>query len=520
MTEPSTPRREYVRGITSPSLRQRLSEIHLPRAEGLSQWAEVGPGRRLSQARRTLNRFVEEMPKSNTLHDSEARRRRLSIVTQDGVIDIKYLGSVTLDYLRLFCRVTLREKENEKLQQQEQHQHQQTHRIPDEFDLSLPLPSPAPEDVLGSPIPTPVPRIEPRPLPLERKPFKSYLERILESQRRRRTIKSPVVSTEAPQPDLFTTPGADSPFVTPRIVPVILPSVSLTHSPEIESIPARRPARASSPLPPAAEAIEDPDTNDLDFNAIDDAGVEVEVPEAGLSPVPLPEPLPEPVHEPLPEIENTPRIIASPEQALDETPTQAQTPEEVSFPGDFGDLGDFNPEQITTPQPFSSSPDGIVTEQYLVEDEPSHILEELDRLHNETPQEVHLPSPPPPPPPVPTRPASTNVPTNFVKGVVKTVNLHNAPSRKKRRVERIGRETSALLRELSEDFLSSVMGDLEAYAKHRGSKQIAIKDAVLYLNRISNDDGTEIETISKLARNFLPRELLVALDNSLEESMT
>lgn len=71
----------------------------------------------------------------------------------------------------------------------------------------------------------------------------------------------------------------------------------------------------------------------------------------------------------------------------------------------------------------------------------------------------------------------------------------------------------------SGEFILSMMGDIEAYARHRSPSnyQITIKDVLLYLHRIRfiRNDSDEIDTVARLAHSVLPTETLIALDNSI-----
>lgn len=114
------------------------------------------------------------------------------------------------------------------------------------------------------------------------------------------------------------------------------------------------------------------------------------------------------------------------------------------------------------------------------------------------------------------------IPRSLVKGLVSLVRHipKQSPPRKRSRNERLPPELIQVITAKSNELLQQVLSDLEAYAGHRGSKQINIQDAILYLNRIKSTSGStsEIENISKLAQTVFPLELLVSLDNSLQES--
>lgn len=82
-----------------------------------------------------------------------------------------------------------------------------------------------------------------------------------------------------------------------------------------------------------------------------------------------------------------------------------------------------------------------------------------------------------------------------------------------------------MIQDKSNDFLESLVSDLEAYSTHRtgsNESQINILDVFLYLNRIKfgrrETQQDEIENISRLAQNFLPLELLIELHDNLLKS--
>lgn len=83
-------------------------------------------------------------------------------------------------------------------------------------------------------------------------------------------------------------------------------------------------------------------------------------------------------------------------------------------------------------------------------------------------------------------------------------------------------ESLRMIQDKSNDFLESLVSDLEAYSTHRtgsNESQINMLDVFLYLNRIKfgrrETQQDEIENISRLAQNFLPLELLIELHDNL-----
>lgn len=113
--------------------------------------------------------------------------------------------------------------------------------------------------------------------------------------------------------------------------------------------------------------------------------------------------------------------------------------------------------------------------------------------------------------------SAATLPRTLVKGFV-SLAKHIAPLLRKRK-KAMPAPLLQLILARSNEFLDLVMLDLEAYAGHRGSGRIAMKDAVLYLNRVrSRDAVSEVQTITNLAHTIFPLEVLLALDSSLQEA--
>jgi hypothetical protein len=114
------------------------------------------------------------------------------------------------------------------------------------------------------------------------------------------------------------------------------------------------------------------------------------------------------------------------------------------------------------------------------------------------------------------------------KNLVKYVDISNldslASSRKRRKPIRPSTDIYNLLWQKTDEFLSSLVSDLEAYAQHRSGGndyQINCRDVILYLNKLNfkneeNQRVSQVYDISKLATNFLPLELLLSLDENLQ----
>lgn len=123
------------------------------------------------------------------------------------------------------------------------------------------------------------------------------------------------------------------------------------------------------------------------------------------------------------------------------------------------------------------------------------------------------------------------IPMSIVKGLIKNLSTlalsleQTSRNKRNRKPIRFDSNMYKYIQEKSTDFLQQVIMDLEAYTKHRThdkGKSINIEDVMLYLNRIrliSTPDftRTNIENISNIAYNFLPLELMISLNNSLEK---
>ena len=120
---------------------------------------------------------------------------------------------------------------------------------------------------------------------------------------------------------------------------------------------------------------------------------------------------------------------------------------------------------------------------------------------------------------------------NMIKNVVKSLQV--APPKSNgsttsqithnQKPKRLSSDIYEFIQKKSDDFILNVVADLEAYSKHRTNNkgnQINIKDVLLYLNRIKFSTGDQnrvqdVDSISNLAYEFLPLELLISLDNNL-----
>lgn len=497
------------------------------------------------------------------LDDTPGRRRRRSsiITTLDGqtVFDPKYVGAVTVDYLRFFCQVLMEERQKtgereEANSERERRDESNTTGLNptsqsedsaveprNEFDHSLQIPSDS--EVLHSPIsarelvkspilsifqpespttniyaaPLPTPSVPQPGIQPAKQPFKSYLERILEKQRQKKgkTVQSPVLHAaesdiETPTEDQLTKFVIDPKFSA-------TPVNDENQEPEYDG---------SSDIGPVELDIDVNQSSELDFRM--DPVFETEEEEA------------EP--EPLLNVRDS-VVITNQREDVNRTP-------EYSFDHGFDT---YSPNKLVTPatsefnysydravnSEVSTSPEGVIHEQYTLNHEDSEAI--LEQVAESAPDEWGVAEPllitehrrpsieQPRIKRIKDTPikfsGSSDIPIRMIKGLVNTARLHgfiSGPPTKKKKLDRITTTTQDQIRQFSEEFLQSVVSDLEAYAGHRGSQEIGLSDVILYMNRlkgIEQRNESEVENISKLAQSFLPLELLISLDNSLSESL-
>lgn len=603
VTEPSTPLRRSSRidqSFAFYSHRQRTifrtSDIHLPPHElpsiaaKLSQESNSAPGslrrsRRRSRSRPTTpqtgrdsisglssgtltpTRNNKRRSSSNFTMGNKRRKRRSLIVTENGVtaLDPNYIGPITIDYLRLFCKITIEEKAEKENSKTEVHDsdppvepqentparspgigdRMETRNIPifNDFDQSLPLP-----DVEGIPVSPESDDLGPLYDPVEigtpPKTTFSYLERILAAQAKRnqKVDKEPEHSFHKKTSDEgnMQTIGSSS-MQTQFIIE--------DNSAHIKNVPP----------------------NDLNIRSNieldDNTGPKVEeslfVPEESSG---IDEPTP--YNEQL--LDN--KQLLDNEQSLDnEQPLEYEQDnnEFVGMNDEYNDIEDkMNISDLSKPDHLSeaistptrtllefttheelegrspTSPNAVVNEEYTIDNDFNNDLFEeafdTNNEHNEidnsldkqTDKSTGAPA---------TRITRSNktkiershlpLPINMVKNVVKL--LQAAPTRgnstatnKQRNTQKVKRLTPDIyefIQQKSDDFILNVVADLEAYSGHRTnnkSNQINIKDVLLYLNRIKFSSGgenriQEVDNITNLAYKFLPLELLISLDNNL-----
>lgn len=118
------------------------------------------------------------------------------------------------------------------------------------------------------------------------------------------------------------------------------------------------------------------------------------------------------------------------------------------------------------------------------------------------------------------------IPKQTVKSLVKileiTNDLQGSNDKRKSGDKNYSNDVYQLIQEKSSEFILTVVSNLEAYSRHRTnskSNQINIRDVLLYMKRVKEMEGLELdepESLTKLAYKVLPLELLLSLDNSLQ----
>ena len=118
------------------------------------------------------------------------------------------------------------------------------------------------------------------------------------------------------------------------------------------------------------------------------------------------------------------------------------------------------------------------------------------------------------------------VPNQTVKSLVKileiTNDLQGFNDKRKSGNKNYSKDVYQLIQEKSSEFILTVVSNLEAYSRHRTnskSNQINIRDVLLYMKRVKEMEGLELdepESLTRLAYKVLPLEFLLSLDNSLQ----
>lgn len=591
VTEPSTPLRKSPlidESFSFYSRRQRTifrtSDIHLPPHElpsitaKLSQESNSAPGslrrsRRRSRSRPTTplggrDSMSELSPEtmtpsrntdkrrssSNFTMGNKRRKRRSLILTENGgtAFDPNYIGPITIDYLRLFCKIAIEEqteKENTKVDIENvevpiESQEEMPTRLPDitdqnerknpmynDFDQSLPLP-----EVEGIPV-SPDPH-DVRPLydpvdigvsPKKKKKF-SYLERILAAQAK----KNPKIDKEA---IIDSEPALREQSLNETNRQVIDSSSMQTHL-VIEDNSAYIKKAPSSELD--IRSSTEPENNNPqkkdenlfvpeDSSGIDEQSLHNE------QPVDNENLLDNQQSDELP-LDNEQH---NPNGLLESTLTPTENRLEFQSLSNQEEEGER--EGLATPN-------GVVNEEYTIDNDFSNDLfeETFDRnnehndiddiddnpiiQHDEATTKANVTRI--------TRSDKTRreennmkLPINIIKNVVKTLQVAPPKSigtrtkqmKHTQKPKRLSPEIYKFIQQKSDDFILNVVADLEAYSKHRTNNkgnQINIKDVLLYLNRIKFSTGDQnrvqdVDNITNLAYEFLPLELLISLDNNL-----
>lgn len=596
VTEPSTPLRRSSRidqSFAFYSQRQRTifrtSDIHLPPHElpsiaaKLSQESNSAPGslrrsRRKSRSRPatpqtgrdsisglspgtlTPTRNTDKRrSSSNFTMGTKRRKRRSLIMTENGgtAFDPNYIGPITIDYLRLFCKITIEEKTEKENSKTEVHDSEppivpqekmpaRSPRIDDQmeirntptfkdFDQSLPLP-----DVEGIPVSPESNDLRPLYDPVEigtppKKTF-SYLERILAAQAKRnqKLDKETKHSFRKKTPDESNMQTIDSSSMQTEFiiednsahiknVPVsdlnVRSNIGLDNNtgPKVEEslfVPEE-----SSGIDEQTPYNEQPLNNEQLFD--NEQPIEYEQDNNEFVDM----------NDEYNDIENI-NHLSKPDHLSEAIATPTETVKFTTL---------FSQEELERQSP--TSPNAVVNEEYIVDNDFNNDLfeEALDRnneheidnsLDNQAEKSTGAPA---------TRITKSNktkagqshlpLPINMVKNVVKLLQAaptkgNNTVTNKLRNTQKVKRLTPDIyefIQQKSDGFILDVVADLEAYSRHRTnnkSNQINIKDVLLYLNRIKFSSGgenriQEVDNITNLAYKFLPLELLISLDNNL-----
>lgn len=599
VTEPSTPLRRSSRidqSFAFYSQRQRTifrtSDIHLPPHElpsitaKLSQESNSAPGslrrsRRRSRSRPTTPQTGRDSisglspgtltptrntnkrrSSSNFTMGTKRRKRQSLIMTENGgtAFDPNYIGPITIDYLRLFCKITIEEKTVKENSKTEVHDSEppivpqeeipaRSPRIDDQmeirntptfndFDQSLPLP-----DVEGIPVSPESNDLRPLYDPVEigtppKKAF-SYLERILAAQAKRNQNldKETEHSFRKKTPDESNMQTIDSSSMQTEFiiednsahiknVPVsdlnVRSNIGLDNNtgPKVEE---------SLFVPEESSGIDEQtpyNEQPLDNEQLFDNEQPIEYEQDNNEFVDM--------NDEYNDIEDKMNINHF--SKLEHLSEAIATPKETL---EFTTL--FGQEELERQSP--TFPNAVVNEEYIVDNDFNNDLfeEAFDRnneheidnsLDNQAEKSTGAPA---------TRITKSNktkagrshlpLPINMVKNVVKL--LQAAPTkgndtatsklRNTQKVKRLTPDIYEFIQQKSDDFILNIVANLEAYSGHRTnnkSNQINIKDVLLYLNRIKFSSGgenriQEVDNITNLAYKFLPLELLISLDNNL-----
>lgn len=482
-TEPSTPNRSTNLDLGGRYSLPRTNDIHLPVTDLLDiqkQWNIEGP-RSIKRRKSLMTGDISTPGSARRSGPSTPRRsgdfnltltprsRRSSIVVENTTkLNPEYEGPITLDFLRGFWNALDKdEQRKEEFRRRKANGSPQKDRAP-MADESLLLPSNtdellrSPETVLGG--------------VFDRK---DVIQEIPQDISQDIDPQNKSSQNESLQNENLE---EDNPFIAPR---------TFSYLERILANQASRKRRASH----EDERVSKKTAMELVLESpIIETSVEQEMVEQPLIELPIEQP-----------------AIEGPIALLPVLQDQQETQEEFP-PIDF----EFQPELLDQQEqdpgvgyvtPTSPRTD-LIDEEFLVEN-PSN-YEPIDEIS------TNFPPPRQAPPRIQnTRkrvPSSNTISTKMVKDLIQVLK----PVDKRIKIDP---EAYQYIQEQSDIFLLTLMGDLEAYALHRNRKGnlINIKDVLLYMTRLQSDkSGLEF---SQLARNHLPLELLMALDNSLKEAV-
>mgnify|MGYP001159097460 FL=1 len=570
LTEPSTPLRKVVKvdGETanfSAPARARVNSIHLPPQE-LSSVLSQMPLRRNSVSIeanilvrkpatdvRLRNSFYE--PHNSILsrptsqkrtptrrfsdHLTIRRRRRSSTGVE---YDTAFSGAVNKDFLRLFSRTLakenkqLREEPDEQVYRALDKQHRISSTSPQgparDYDMSLPLPS---DDELNSIVSEPT---LPRHSALVTNPALaanlsmpasgSYLERILESRKRRPRSKYDLTHDETFSGELSRSHELNSVINTSQFIientlsglpeswkgedqtssslklaePVAFGLLRdddpTDESSEMESAPSvSEISYHSARLPQIGTGIKTPDNYNIHFDNVDELDV--------------------PSWEPVPLFDETESVGKSEGADLDIPPKDENT-----------ESRDDGTQLLET----ELSENGIILGHYTVDND-DIIADDSGSLSQESPHRLDRVALSPLDGPrsasfrrsILSEQTDRGLPKGLLNGLVAvaqhlpTAEFDDGSSRKRRKTQKLNANLVSLISKKSDEFLLQVMLDIEAYSDHRSARQINVSDIVLFMNRVKSHHavlGLAID-YPTLAHTVFPLELLVSLDNNLRD---
>ncbi|CUM63925.1 uncharacterized protein PRCAT00001513001 [Priceomyces carsonii] len=574
-TEPSTPKSRVIntdqRVSSSATTKPRYAnEVHLPPLQlplltkklslgvsnslpGSSRRPKSRPGS--SQGNR---RFSDILTPTRSRSDANEigknlRRRSSMIKTATGEVtyDPNYVGPITIDYLKFFCRVSVKEKERnseneENGESSDEKAERATYVAEDEkhlsrnasppnerlidFDHSLPLPSE--EDYFKSPqiaaeqsFPSlGVSNNDQHSLANDQKKDKtnqgSYLERILQARKE----KARAAINEAPKTGTVYHEITNTTEDTGGEKDVLYDGNIQRETQEVDELfyMEQVPGIDSDPLTNADVA----DSNHNNQNTTTDEhnqspaiGGKSGVPSTQIDTYSEQFEELQQINQPFEKNDTHNESFQEPEQSqhlfeeLDNIPDVIE--EEFTLQNaDYESFGDNQEEMMDEGDEINPEPNdnAYVLDLNWESFAPPVLKEETNRFLPETTQNNPLP-------------------LNMVKRVVKTLRLSlvsneqkDQQNASKKKVKQYTPEVYNLIQKCSDELLQNVVSDLEAYSTHRTNGKggsINIKDTLLYLSRIKFGrqklfQRSTVDEVSMIAQEFLPLELLIALNNDLD----